>query len=176
MWQIPYLSIIVRFLCSYKNYKTIKTNPLNADYVEKANANTEFKIRIPVSSLTSLNEEELLRLCAHLIWGGAVIAPKVIFKLRGYLVEEKIAANIWRAVNKTDEQMCVSNTLKVTPVFVHYSRLFFICCFELYCCWIIHQISFPQWSWKKTLDFKSMLMKSLWQKECLCTRGRTLHV
>lgn len=40
------------------------------------------------SLLTGLNDEELLGLCTHFIWGSAVIAPEVIFRLWGYLEEE----------------------------------------------------------------------------------------
>lgn len=49
--------------------------------------------------LTSLNEQELLGLCAHLIWSSAVIASKVIFRLGGYLEGGgNKAVNIRRAV------------------------------------------------------------------------------
>lgn len=50
--------------------------------------------------LTSLNEQELLGLCAHLIWSSAVITSKVIFRLGGYLEGGggNKAVNIRRAV------------------------------------------------------------------------------
>lgn len=67
---------------------------------------------ITESELTGLNEQELLGLCAHLIWSSAVIAPKVIFRLWGYLEEEEgKEANIWRAVYQNRwTNLCVKHS------------------------------------------------------------------
>lgn len=131
--------------------------------------------------LTSLNEQELLGLCAHLIWSSAVIASKVIFRLGGYLEGEKKnkAVNIWRAVYQNRwTNLCVKHWRWpfCLSIRVAYFYLLLWALLLLNYSW---DFFFQQWSWKKTLHFKSVLMKSWWHmgfRVCVCARCVYMYI
>lgn len=120
----------------------------------------------PLLSLTGLDEEELLGLCTHVIWCTAVIAPKVIFRLRGYLEDDKNSKYMKGTVPKQTDK-CVCQTLRRWPLCLSIRVAYF---YLLLWASLLLNYSlgfFPQWGLKKTLH-KFMLMKSWWHKVCLC--------